>query len=408
MDPFSLTTGILTLLGACTSASATISKLRRLKDAPGLIQALNNEISDLSLVPKDASDYLEGAKNTNSSGPAITETMFDLCSSTLDQAKAKVLNVEAMIHYQVSKPDSDTGLRIDKTAFLRNYTRILQLQSDLRDIRQKITGLLNHLGARTTSKIEVVLNEIRSSDLPELMRGQERIEATLDQMVDLQLSTFNSIQRRSGTPRLPYSDNSNHSSLEVSVSPLTGPAIETSCAHRFQSRSVHLTTFLGTLFLGYAESSGESQCQQGCPHHRDSEFRLFYVFPFWFLRYALSVHARLITGGELRCSLVVSQVIPDNHVIWDLVEVEEIEAIKKLLNAGKIAISAQSVGAGYTTPLRVRKLIKACLFARLLTELAVASGLAWKGRVRQISSQLWSKCHFTTPFFKVRASSHYS
>ena len=50
MDPLTLTTGIVTLVQACASLSKTVAKIVRLKDAAGLVQAVNNEISDLHLV----------------------------------------------------------------------------------------------------------------------------------------------------------------------------------------------------------------------------------------------------------------------------------------------------------------------------------------------------------------------
>lgn len=59
MDPFSITTGVLTLLGACTAASRAFKKIRDLGQAPALIQALNNEISDLQLAMLNLNDYLQ-------------------------------------------------------------------------------------------------------------------------------------------------------------------------------------------------------------------------------------------------------------------------------------------------------------------------------------------------------------
>ncbi|MCJ1331150.1 hypothetical protein MMC10_007837, partial [Thelotrema lepadinum] len=170
MDPLSITTGVLTLLGACTTASATVSKLRRLKDAPDLVQALNNEISDLRLVLLDVSDHFRSAQNERLVVPNMDETIFELCSFALDQARVKVLEVDAVIQYQVTKPGRGAGLIVDKIAFLRNYNRLLQLQSDLRDTRHKITGLFNHIGVRSFSRIEVVLNEIQANDIPELLQ----------------------------------------------------------------------------------------------------------------------------------------------------------------------------------------------------------------------------------------------
>ena len=83
MDPFSLTTGITTTLGACTAAESTFAKLRRLKNVPVLIQALNNEVSDHDLIMLDASECLEPMKRKAGQSDRVDKALIDLCLSTL-------------------------------------------------------------------------------------------------------------------------------------------------------------------------------------------------------------------------------------------------------------------------------------------------------------------------------------
>lgn len=88
MDPLSLATGVLTLLTACHAASRIFVNIRML-DAPGLIQSLNNEITDLSLILLDIQDYLGGTGSQEPAAPQISNALFKLCLSTLEHATTK-------------------------------------------------------------------------------------------------------------------------------------------------------------------------------------------------------------------------------------------------------------------------------------------------------------------------------
>ena len=350
MDPFSLATGVLTLLGACTTASATISKFRRLKEAPGLIQALSNEISDLRLVLLDVSDHFRSTQSAGLVIPDIDRTICELSSSVLDQARVKVQEVEAVIQYEVTKPGRGADLKVDKTAFLRNYSRLLLLQADLRDTRQKMTSLFNHMGVRNFSRIEVLLNEIQANDIPELLQGQRRIESALNRLVDLQ-SPVSTVGNEAFQPVITTRrEGSDLSSISVSVSRLRPPGKQRMCTCSRRSASGRVGTLFGTLFVGYMATPIACQCDQGGHRFNEMELTLTYIFPSWFLRYAMSIQAKINTGGTIQCSLTIKQTIPFDHVIWDMIEVEDIPGMKRLLTSGQISIKAESSGS-ITVPL---------------------------------------------------------
>ena len=104
MDPLSITTAILALLGACTTASKALAKIKNLKDAPELIQAINNEMSDLRLILLDAMDFFEHARDSRSARFDITESTFNMCSAIFSHAREKILEVDTILQYQVLKP----------------------------------------------------------------------------------------------------------------------------------------------------------------------------------------------------------------------------------------------------------------------------------------------------------------
>ena len=71
---------------------------------------------------------------------------------------------------------------------------------------------------------------------------------------------------------------------------------------------------------------------------------------------------------KIRCSLTISQIIPPNHVIWDLVQIGNADAIRNLLVSNQISIDAQDSFTG-STPLRVRNPIPTLKSGLLLRRL---------------------------------------
>ena len=59
MDPLFLTASIIAIAGAGGGAAKAVRKLASLKDAPHLLLALNNEISDLNVVVLAVQDIFQ-------------------------------------------------------------------------------------------------------------------------------------------------------------------------------------------------------------------------------------------------------------------------------------------------------------------------------------------------------------
>ena len=80
MDPLSIATAVLALLGASAATLRTFRKIRDLKKAPELIQSLNNEISDLHLTTLNVNDYIARARANRNALPVTRENLLKSCS----------------------------------------------------------------------------------------------------------------------------------------------------------------------------------------------------------------------------------------------------------------------------------------------------------------------------------------
>ena len=345
MDPLSITAGVLALLEACHATGKLFLKIRML-DAPNLLQSLNNEITDLHLVLLDMSDYIRSVDIQGLDSSTVNDTLFQLCSSTLQQARAKVQETETLIHYDILKPGREHEFKVNRTAFLQHHSRLVQLQTHLRDARQKIVGLASHLGLRKFSRVEVLLNDIHSNNLPLLMQSQTELQRTLDQILRLQQSTSSTTSQ--SHQYASFGEASNISGIQMSVS-------RTRCACPLRAVSAQHSTILGVLFTGYAAAPRTGPCRGHCSRHKEMKIWLHYVFPSWFLQYAIRFEAGSgRDSGTIRCSLTVAQTITHDHVVWDLIDIDDFDAIKSLIISGQLSVDAQTFDPFHNTALLVR------------------------------------------------------
>ena len=151
MDPLSLVASIITVIGAGGQVTKTIQKLASLKDAPNIIFALNNEISDLRLAVVAVQDVLRKQQSSHipSPGNRSGEVNIDASiASSLVQANKKVQELE-ILHNRLKKiiPNS-SGLSFKKRAtWLREQSNLKHLREDLRSARLKIAATLSIFNA---------------------------------------------------------------------------------------------------------------------------------------------------------------------------------------------------------------------------------------------------------------------
>lgn len=342
MDPFTITTGVVTLIGACATTSRTLARIRKLREAPALIQAVNNEIADLRLILVDISDHFGSLERRAVGYPGAERAVFELCATTIERTRDLVQDVDALIRDRLLKPGSETDLKINRTAFWRERENLVQIQTDLQVARQRIAHLFGRLGVQSLSRVEVQLNDIYSNHLPILNQSQARIERTLDRIIDRQLSASNTIQAVRQTSSAHNLKTSQASSVQVSVSRLPSPPWQAKCTCRRQSTSIRIRTFLGSLFFGYAAVPMVGNGPQQCSFHKGKELRLIYVFPMWFIRYAFALQTQLSSGGSITCTLSFRQIIPHDHTVYDAIGSGDLQGIKELLTSRQVSIEAHN------------------------------------------------------------------
>ena len=339
MDPLSLTTGILALISACATAAATFGKIRRLNEAPEIIQALNNEISDLQLLLVDMRVYMERVQSRASTPPKVDEAVFRLCASTLGRIRDKILEVDSLIQYRLIKEDNEAGTRVHRGSFVRYRDKIIKFQAELREYRHRVADIARILEVRQVSRLEDILDDIRLEDLSILIQGQKRMEKQLSRLTNRPQAISDApmvdVQERVGAP------SNEHSSICISLSKLRPAERRIRCTCFRHGDPARLEAFLGTLFLGYGAAPTLSSNRQSCPHHYQTEIRVAYYFPVWFLKFALWLQVQFGMAGLSRSSLPSVQILPPEHIALDLIRFGDIDGIKQLLSSGQLSIKAQ-------------------------------------------------------------------
>ena len=150
MDPLSLTASIIAIVGVGGQAAKAVRKLASLKEAPDLLLALNNEISDLSLVVSAIQDVFQRQQSSGVLFPNYRAGELSVDTSvtdTLRQAKEIVSKLEALYdRLNTSASGSSGSTTFNKVTWLREQKRVRQMQKDLRSIRLKLAvvlGILN-------------------------------------------------------------------------------------------------------------------------------------------------------------------------------------------------------------------------------------------------------------------------
>ena len=155
MDPFSLTVGILTLLGAGGMIGKTLNKIITLK-APDVLFALNKEVVDLEIVVQDVSNLLHQHSQVTRAAP-ISSVCF-----ALDKSKRTLLNLESLIAYELTTTKGkDNELRLDRSAWSRLEPKVFKLKNDIRDDRVRLLAALNILSSSTSLGIDAQIRQLR-------------------------------------------------------------------------------------------------------------------------------------------------------------------------------------------------------------------------------------------------------
>lgn len=131
MDPVSLTTAVVTFIGACNVLASTIQKLHHLRKAPKEIQELDNEISALKACVVGIGHLLK------SHGEDRNDLIGQLpIALSLDNACGKI--EETQRYLEQSLLDTSSGRKIRTSAWLKWLPEFQRLRQEIRDIRSEL------------------------------------------------------------------------------------------------------------------------------------------------------------------------------------------------------------------------------------------------------------------------------
>ena len=130
MDPLSITASTLTVLTALETASQLIKSYR---DAPGQLEALENEISDVTAtvteVARVIEDNKEKADTLSNNGSHLTLALSNI--------RGKAQELEALLRCCVPLPSTET--KISRISWLKVKSKVQSLQAELRDCRLSLS-----------------------------------------------------------------------------------------------------------------------------------------------------------------------------------------------------------------------------------------------------------------------------
>ena len=137
MDPLSVATGTLTILGAGRKIGKGLKKLTRLKDAPDALLALDNEVSDLHCLIQDVENILQQRPEDSGLPQSLT--------GALRRAKTVLLALESVIAYELTTTTATDGLRVDRSSWLRAKHKVEAIEENIKVAKLSLVTALSLL-----------------------------------------------------------------------------------------------------------------------------------------------------------------------------------------------------------------------------------------------------------------------
>lgn len=129
MDPLSITASTLTVISAL---EASLQLIKTYRDAPSQLEALNNEIADISAAVTEVARVIKASQNKNVSLDDRTSHL----TLALSNIRRKARDLDAILRACVTSPSSaSAGSKILRISWLKVRSKVQSLQSELRDGR---------------------------------------------------------------------------------------------------------------------------------------------------------------------------------------------------------------------------------------------------------------------------------
>ncbi|KAL8825899.1 MAG: hypothetical protein Q9170_007614 [Blastenia crenularia] len=146
MSGLEIAASIVTFISASEKVAEVVSRISSLSHAPGVLLALNNEVSDLRSVVEDLSELQQQHKDK-----LQDRTTPSFCRA-IEKSRQVFLNLEKLVAYDLTVVDDQTGqVRLGRSRWLRAQKRIEQAQLDVRYCRIELAtaiSLMTSYGVR--------------------------------------------------------------------------------------------------------------------------------------------------------------------------------------------------------------------------------------------------------------------
>jgi hypothetical protein len=139
MDPLSITASVLTVAGTIVKA---LEKIQILHHAPDEFQALVNEVSDIQVILGEIETVLQ-ERSVHAVPGHVPDTAL---SRLLERAKDTLLVLQTLIDDRlVGSPSGTGGRKVAKFTWLRERSRVKDIQENLHILRQNLAVALANL-----------------------------------------------------------------------------------------------------------------------------------------------------------------------------------------------------------------------------------------------------------------------
>ncbi|KAL8953182.1 MAG: hypothetical protein Q9222_000955 [Ikaeria aurantiellina] len=159
MDPFSITTGVIAVVGVIEQAAKCVQRLRAIHQAPCEVNLLLDEVADLWAVLQQ----VETARRT----PANREILFEYetPASSLDRLIArtstKLRELDSLLQHHLSR----TQRRAPDWSWLRGRQKAATLRADLTTLRLNIAAALAATTSKTVNRVESSVNGFHADQI---------------------------------------------------------------------------------------------------------------------------------------------------------------------------------------------------------------------------------------------------
>ncbi|KAF7194525.1 Ankyrin-3 [Pseudocercospora fuligena] len=206
MDPLSISTAIITCMGATAALANTIQKLHRLRKAPKEIACLEDEIVAVNKHVEHVGDLLRAPSHCR---PAIIKDLS--LQPAIEAARTKVEQVKSFLENKLLK---DNSAELKKSAWLKWQSEFGRLKQDLRDVRIDLGFCINLSSASMVHQNEMQLEKIIVDGKEMHTRHHEALKALQEEIAQqrpalaaelaLQLTSFQAalVSSLQGTPQI--------------------------------------------------------------------------------------------------------------------------------------------------------------------------------------------------------------